>query len=146
MARVVFSVERELPFPADRVFDELIDWKGHAQWVPLTRVAIESGDGGVGTQFVASSGLGPLALADRMRVEALDPVARTVLVKKIGPVLTGVVRLAVVSMGESGSRLDWEEDIRVPALPQFLARPVAAAAAKGFSTSISRLARLLAAS
>lgn len=145
MARVVFSVERELGFPAERVFDELIDWPGHARWVPLTRVSIESGDGGVGTQFVASSGLGPLSLPDRMRVDALDRVERTVLVTKIGPVLTGVVRLAVVPTGESSCRLDWVEDIRVPGLPQSLSRPVAAVAAKGFSASIARLARQLAA-
>lgn len=146
MARVAFTVERDLAFPADRVFEELIDWRGHARWVPLTRVVVESGDGGVGTVFVATSGVGPLALADRMRVDAMDPVTRTVLVTKIGPVLTGVVRLAVAPTGASTSRLDWGEDIRVPVLPQFLARPVAAAAAKGFRMSIDRLAGQLAGS
>ena len=44
------------PCRASVVFDELIDWKGHANWVPLTRVEILSGDGGPGTEFVATSG------------------------------------------------------------------------------------------
>ena len=125
MANVRFTVTRDLPLPATIVFDELVDWKGHANWVPLTRVEILSGDGGPGTEFVATSGLGPLALPDRMRVDELDPVARTVRITKIGPVLTGTVRLSVTSTGDSSSRLEWFEDIRVPVLPQFLAKPVA---------------------
>lgn len=144
MAAVYFRVSRDLDLPARAVFDELVDWRAHAEWVPLTRVRIESGDGGQGTVFVATSGIGPLALPDRMRVDALDPDAMTVRVTKVGPVLTGVVDLTVTALGESRSRLDWVEDIRVPYLPQFLARPVAAAARRGFETSISRMARKLA--
>ena len=144
MANVRFRVTRDLNLPARAVFDELVDWPGHAEWVPLTRVVVESGDGGPGTVFVATSGIGPLALPDRMRVDALDADAMTVRVTKIGPVLTGVVDLSVTSMGDQRCRLDWLEDIRVPVLPQFLARPVAAAARRGFETSITRMAKRLA--
>lgn len=143
MANVRFTVTRDLPLPAQTVFDELVDWKGHANWVPLTRVEILSGDGGPGTEFVATSGLGPLALPDRMRVDELDPDARTVRITKIGPVLTGAVHLSVTSTGDRSSRLEWVEDIRVPVLPQFLAKPVAAAARQGFNTSITKMAKLL---
>lgn len=143
MANVRFTVTRDLPLPATIVFDELVDWKGHANWVPLTRVEILSGDGGPGTEFMATSGLGPLALPDRMRVDELDSVARTVRITKIGPVLTGTVRLSVTSTGERSSRLEWFEDIRVPVLPQFLAKPVGAAARQGFNTSITKMAKLL---
>ena len=93
---------------------------------------------------MATSGIGPLALPDRMRVDELDAEAMTVRVTKIGPVLTGVVHLSVTATGDSSSRLEWVEDIRVPVLPQFLARPVAAAARRGFETSITRMAKLLA--
>ena len=144
MANVRFRVTRDLNLPARAVFDELVDWPGHAEWVPLTRVVVESGDGGPGTVFVATSGIGPLALPDRMRVDVLDADAMTVRVTKIGPVLTGVVDLSVTSMGDQRCRLDWLEDIRVPVLPQFLARPVAAAARRGFETSITRMAKRLA--
>lgn len=146
MANVRFRVTRVLPFAARLVFDELVDWRGHAAWVPLTRVVIESGDGGVGTVFVATSGIGPLALPDRMRVDALDEQGLTVRVTKVGPVLTGVVDLAVAQLDHSRARLDWLEDIRVPYLPQFLAPPVAFAARKGFEASIARMAKRLAVS
>ena len=145
MATVYFTVTRDLPLPARAVFDELIDWKGHAKWVPLTKVQVLKGDGGPGTEFIATSGIGPLALPDRMRVDALDPEAMTVLVTKIGPVLTGVVHLSVTATGEGSSRLEWVEDILVPRMPQFLSKPVAAAARKGFQSSITRMAKLLAA-
>ncbi len=143
MAHVSFTVTRDLPVSADIVFGELIDWRGHARWVPLTRVQVLSGDGGPGTEFVATTGIGPVALPDRMRVDALDPVAMTVCITKIGPLLTGTVQLSVTSTGENTSHLDWVEDIRVPGVPQFLARPVAAATRKGFQMSITRLAALL---
>lgn len=57
--------------------------------------------------------------------------------------LTGLVQLSVTATTETTSRLDWVEDVRVPGIPQFLAKPVAAAARKGFQTSITRLTRLL---
>ena len=131
MANVIFTVTRALALPASVVFDELIDWKGHATWVPLTRVQILSGDGGPGTEF--------------MRVDQLDRTTMTVRITKIGPVLTGVVDLTVTATDAANSRLDWVEDIRVPVLPQFLAKPVAAAARRGFEMSITRMAKLLAA-
>lgn len=143
MAHVVFTVTRDLPLPADAVFGELINWRGHANWVPLTRVRIVAGDGGPGTEFIATSGIGALALPDRMRVDTLDPVAMTVGITKIGPVLTGAVRLSVTATGDRTSRLVWVEDITVPVVPQFLAAPVAAAARRGFDTSITRMARQL---
>ena len=144
MARVQFTVSRNLDIPADRVFAELIDWKAHEDWVPLTKVVIHSGDGGAGTEFTATSGLGPLALPDRMRIDSLDAETMTVHVTKLGPVLTGTVELKVTPTGAMSCRLDWFEDVRVPVLPQFLATPVGAAARQGFTTSIKKMAKKLA--
>ena len=144
MARVRFTVTRDLNLPADAVFAELIDWKAHEDWVPLTKVVIHSGDGGAGTEFTATSGVGPLALPDRMRIDSLDAETMTVRVTKLGPVLTGTVELKVTPTGTSSCRLDWFEDVRVPALPQFLATPVGAAARQGFTTSIKKMAKKLA--
>ena len=144
MARVRFTVTRDLNLPADAVFAELIDWKAHEDWVPLTKVIIHSGDGGAGTEFTATSGLGPLALPDRMRIDSLDAETMTVHVTKHGPVLTGTVELKVTPTGASSCRLDWFEDVRVPVLPQFLATPVGAAARQGFTTSIKKMAKKLA--
>ncbi len=99
------------------------------------------GDGGVGTAFVATTGLGKAALPDRMRVEALDREAMTVHIVKIGPVLTGDVHLAVTASSNTTCELSWVEDVRVPGLPAVLARPVAAAASKAFTSSIGRMAK-----
>lgn len=143
MANVRFTVTRDMPFGAGVVFAELIDWPGHAKWVPLTRVEVLSGDGGPGTVFVATSGIGRIVLPDRMRVEQIDPVAMTVSITKVGP-LTGNVQLSVTATSETTSRLDWVEDIRVPRVPQFLSKIVGAAARSGFQTSITRLTRILA--
>ena len=144
MAQVAFKVTREIALPADRVFAELIDWKAHEDWVPLTKVVIHSGDGGAGTEFTATSGIGPLALPDRMRIDSLDADSMTVYVTKLGPVLTGTVELSVTATGTNSCRLDWFEDVRVPVLPQFLAKPVGAAARRAFTTSIKKMAKKLA--
>ncbi len=143
MAEVTFAVQHEMPHPAKAVFDALVDWPGHADWVPMTRVQVLEGTGGVGTTFVATTGLGPLGLADRMRVTALDPDRMHVQVVKIGPILTGEVTLSVTEAGEAASRVDWVEDIHVPWLPQFAARPVGALASAGFRSSLRRLSRRL---
>jgi hypothetical protein len=141
MARVHFAVQRHLAVSARVAFDELIDWRGHAEWVPMTRVVIEGGDGGAGTTFVATTGLGPLALPDRMRVESLDDQAMRVHIVKIGPVLTGDVHLAVESVGDTACTVVWDEDVRVPVLPQFLAKPVGALARIAFSVSLGAMAK-----
>lgn len=143
MAQVAFRVTRDIPLPASTVFAELIDWQAHADWVPLTKVVIHSGDGGPGTEFTATSGVRPLALPDRMRIDSLDVEAMKVHVSKLGPVLTGIVELSVTSTGTNSCRLDWFEDVKVPVLPQFLATPVGAAARKGFTTSITKMAKKL---
>jgi hypothetical protein len=144
VAHVHVTVTREFALPAPVVFDELVDWRGHADWVPQTRVRIESGDGGPGTVFVATTGVGPLALPDRMRVDALDPEAMTVTLTKIGPVLRGDVELAVARIGPRTSRLRWVEDIEVPVLPQVLAAAVGAATEQGFQRALAHLATRLA--
>ena len=139
MARVHFAVRRHLALPARVAFDELIDWRGHAEWVPMTRVVIEGGDGGAGTTFLATSGLGPLALPDRMRVESLDDQAMRVHIVKIGPVITGDVHLAVESVGDTACTVIWDEDVRMPVLPQFLAKPIGAVARFAFNLAIGTM-------
>jgi hypothetical protein len=141
MARIDFTLRHPVALPARAVFDELVDWRGHAQWVPMTRVVIESGDGGPGTVFIATTGLGPAALPDRMRVESLDPQAMTVRIVKIGPVLRGDVDIAVTEAGPSTCVVIWRENIVLPWLPQLLSGPVAAATRKGFEKSLDRMAR-----
>jgi len=60
---------------------------------------------------------------------------------KIGPVLTGDVRLAVEPVTDDSSDITWDEDVRVPLLPGFLSKPVGAVARKAFEVSIDRMAK-----
>ncbi|MCH9677256.1 MAG: SRPBCC family protein [Actinomycetia bacterium] len=142
-ANVIFKVSKTIAFSADTVFEALADWRGHADWVPLTKVEVLNGDGGPGTEFIATSGLGPLALPDRMRVDTLDREARTSQITKVGPVLTGVVDLTVTEINENSCTVYWVEDVQVPVLPQFLARPVAAAARTAFNQALGRMEKYL---
>lgn len=148
MARVHVEVQHDFPFPADVVFAALVDWPSHADWVPMTKVRIEHGDGGVGTVFVATTGPGPLALPDRMRVDVLDPTARRVCITKIGPVLDGIVEITVRATDERSCTVDWLEDIsirRLTRMPRAIAAPIAAATRQGFRSSLARLSRRVAA-
>lgn len=141
MAQVRFVVNRGLALPARAAFEALIDWRGHADWVPMTRVVVEAGDGGDGTVFVATTGIGPLALPDRMRVEEIDREAMTVRIVKIGPVLSGEVQIGVREVDVDSSEVTWREDIRVPLLPQFLSGAVAALTRVAFEKSLDRMAK-----
>ncbi len=143
MARVEFTARKHLRMPAPAVFGALVDWRGHADWVPMTRVRIEEGDGGEGTVFVATTGLGPAALPDRMRVESLDAQAMTADIVKIGPVLRGDVHIGVAPLSNTTCEVRWHEDITVPGVPSFAAPAVATATRKAFEKSLDRLAKRL---
>lgn len=142
------AITQDMGFPADDVFAALVDWASHADWVPLTRVRIEHGDGGPGTVFVATTGVGVLALPDRMRVEELDNARRSVRITKIGPVLEGNVEIAVEPSGPAASTVNWIEDITVSRmrwLPGPICRVLGLATGRGFVSSLHRLERRLAA-
>jgi hypothetical protein len=114
-----------------------VDWAGHGEWVPLTRVDVADED-----NFVAYSGLGPLVLEDRMRVRSrsFDGTVGEVVVDKLGPVLTGQAICRVHRDG-AGTVITWHETVTVPYLPRVLAPVVGAAAAAGFSVSLRQMAR-----
>jgi hypothetical protein len=126
----------------------LVDWSGHANWIPMTRVDVEPGDPtAVGSRFTATTGLGPLALPDRMEVVHCDwdddSSTGTCEVAKLGPVLRGRAGFTVRPDGD-GTALDWLEDVTVPYTPQFLAPVLGWLGAQGFSAGMRKLAKLLA--
>ena len=129
MAAVTFTVRHDFGAPVRALWDELVDWKGHEAWIPMTRVEVGEGDPtDVGHEFTAWSGLGKLALEDRMRVAECDwddqgQTGRCT-VDKLGPVLTGQAGFTVTGSGGTSS-IEWFEQVEVKYLPAFLA-PVAA--------------------
>lgn len=160
MARVQFNLEYFFDAPAQVVFEELVDWKGHENWIPSTQVEIHtSGDPAApGAEFTAWTGLAlgttigrKLSLQDRMRVESshFDDLTQVgeCKVEKIGPLLTGWAAFTVEQLsGETSSktRMHWVEDVKVPYAPQFVA-PVGAVIGKnGFLFGMRQLEKLLA--
>ncbi|MCC5950811.1 MAG: SRPBCC family protein [Acidimicrobiia bacterium] len=147
MATVQFEVRQPFDAPARAVWDALVDWSGHAEWIPMTRVSVEPGDSTEpGARFTAWTGPGPLALEDRMEVESCDwddelGGGRCV-VRKLGPVLRGRAGFTVLPT-DHGSELRWFEDVTVPLVPQLLSPVVTKLSAAGFRHGMRNLARQL---
>ena len=147
MADVSFTVQYEFSAPARELWDELVDWKAHEAWIPMTRVDDGEGESTeIGHEFIAYSGPGKLALKDHMRViectwDDSSQSGRCV-VEKLGPVLTGTPGFTVDAAG-SGSSIDWFEDVKVPYLPQFLAPLAGKLGAVGFRHGMKRLDQVL---
>lgn len=147
MAHVQFEVRHHFDASSRAVWDELVDWEGHAAWIPMTRMDVETGDPtAVGARFTASTGLGPLALPDRMEVVACDwdddDRSGACEVSKLGPVLRGRAGFEIRPDGD-GAVLDWFEDVTVPYTPQFLAPVLGWMGAAGFRAGMRKLAKLL---
>ena len=142
MSTVKFRVRLSLRASADALWRELVDWQGHGRWIPATEVVVHSGDGSVGTEFTATSGLGPFQLPDRMRVVELDGAAMRAEVLKLGPRLTGPARFSLKPT-EGGTSLLWEEEVEARALPQGLAPVAGWLGALLFTAAILRLERQL---
>ncbi len=143
MTNVAFTVSVPLDKPAREVWKALVDWESHGTWIPATQSRILEGDGGLGSVFEAISGIGPLALVDRMRVIAFDTAVMQAEVEKIGPVLHGTAGFTVHAQGEHACTVEWAETVAVPVLPR-LAAPVAAyIGGRLFAWSLRRLGRHL---
>ena len=148
MAPVSFNVVHDFDAPPRALWDELVDWKAHEAWIPMTRMELDPGDPtAVGATFTAFTGLGPLALEDRMRVAECDwdeaSESGICVVDKLGPVLSGRAGFTV-SATPDGSRIDWFEDVEVKYLPGFVAPVAARIGASGFRQGMKRLAKALA--
>lgn len=156
MAHVHFELTHDFAASPQVVWDELVDWKGHEEWIPSTDVEVhrDGDENGIGAEFTAWSGPAPttsigrkLSLEDRMRVDEMDFDAAagtgSCRVSKLGPVLTGWAAFTVEPAG-AGTRMVWIEDVKVPYAPQFLAPVFAKLGVAGFSFGMKRLGKLLA--
>lgn len=147
MAHVEFRVRHDFGVPARRLWDALVDWEAHAGWIPMTRMEVEPGDPtAVGARFTAFTGVGRLALEDRMEIVTCDWDDATssgeCTVDKLGPVLSGHAGFTVMPT-PTGSAIEWLEDVDVRHLPGFLAPVAAKIGAIGFRQGMKRLARRL---
>jgi carbon monoxide dehydrogenase subunit G len=140
---MVFGVD--VPAPAAQVWAAVVDWEQQGRWLPLTRVeVVEPGPGGgLGTKLVARTGLGRLAVADRMTVTEWEPPRRA-RVTKTGRVLRGSAWFEVRPLGEAACRLVWGEALTPPPVGP-LSRPAGLVLGLGtrafFAVALRRFAR-----
>lgn len=121
---MAFTVLRHTPLPPDLAWASVTDLAEHTHDVPLTDVVVPEGGLVLGAEVVARTRLGPLAVADRMLVTAVEPGRRLRLVK-VGRLLHGWADITVLPDPESpgGARVEWVEELWLPGLRR-LTRPV----------------------
>lgn len=147
MANVHFTVRHHFDHPPRMVWNELVDWAGHAKWIPATRVNVEAGDPlAVGARFTAWTGFGPLSLEDRMELVRLDwddaSTSGSCEVAKLGPILEGRAGFTIEPDGD-GTMLEWLEDVTIRYVPSFLSPVFSKIGALGFAQGMRSLAKLL---
>lgn len=119
--RAELTVPVDVNVPVAVLWDVVTDWEGQSEWMLGTRVAVTSGDGrSVGTELRAVTGVGPLGVADTMRItEWTEPAsgesgARRVVVTHTGAVVRGDGVFAVEELGPARSRFHWSELLELP--------------------------------
>ncbi len=106
-----FEVVRTVHADRDRVFAVVADFRAHGDYIPLTTIHAGQEAIGPGWRFTGRTGVGPVALIDRMEVTRWEP-GRGFRVDKLGPVLDGWGELHLSADGPD-TRLVWRERIVV---------------------------------
>ncbi|WP_250038383.1 SRPBCC family protein [Paractinoplanes maris] len=147
-----FTVVQEVRAPASAVWATLVDWPRHGDWAPLTAVRTVAGrPEGVGAEFVARTGVGPLAFDDPMTVVSWQPpegdspgarLGRCEVVKS-GRVVHGRAWFTVTPLPDGRSRVVWYEDVTVSPrrLTRFVRPLLSVAGRVGFAATLRALAR-----
>jgi hypothetical protein len=130
--------------PAEKVFAAFVDWERQGEWIPLTKVRIISGDGGVGTPIEAVTSIGPAVLRDEMRIDRVD-APYEVRVVHCGRLLRGPGVLRCTPLAGDRTQLVWHEWFQLPTgVAGRVARPVMWPGSKlSLSYALRRLARLV---
>jgi uncharacterized protein YndB with AHSA1/START domain len=138
---VILSASAEIDAPAEVVFEAAVDWPAQARWMPLTRVAVTSGDGrSVGTTVVARTGVGPAAAFDPMVVDVWQPPHRCE-VRHEGRIVRGRGVFRVEPLAHNRSRFTWEEHLPDRGGYAQLARLSARVNRAFFGVAVRRFAR-----
>jgi hypothetical protein len=146
MAEVVVRVDVAAPTRA--VWEKLVDWRTHHEWMVLTKVEpTTQAQDDVGAGIVGVTGIGPVVFRDPMTVTGWQPppadparcqVAHT------GNLVKGAGAFEVEST-PGGSRVVWSEWVQLPfgllgEVGWLVVRPVAALFLR---VSLHRLAKLV---
>jgi carbon monoxide dehydrogenase subunit G len=114
-----FDLVRRVPADPERTFEVFADFRRHGDFIPMTTITADDGPPRPGWRFTAVSGLGRLALVDRMEVGVWNP-PHEFRIDKLGPMLDGWAHVHVIP--EAGqTRVVWRE--RIVVRPAVLGRP-----------------------
>jgi hypothetical protein len=138
MTTVAASVE--IDATVDRCWAVLTDWVGQSEWLPMTTVQIESGDGELGTRLLARSGVGPAAIVDPMVIDVWAPPNRCEVVHE-GRIVTGRGVFLVDRVTDSRTKVTWEEQLDSTGLRQVVDRAAARPTRAMLGVALRRLQR-----
>ena len=119
----LFVVQQDTPLDVAEAWRRLTDWPQHARFVPLTSIKVTTAQPtGVGTVFVARTGIGRAGFDDPMEIVVWQPPAAgrpgECRIEKRGRVMIGWAELSVAPIAD-GARATWREEITVAKLPKF---------------------------
>src|SRR5436309_1256575 len=100
----LFTVSQDTDLSPEQAWSRLVDWPAHGRHVPLTSVRVTTPAAeGVGTVFVARTGLGPAGFDDVMEVTQWRPPAGgqpgKCRIEKRGKVMLGWAEFTVAPRG-----------------------------------------------
>ncbi|MGP9022109.1 SRPBCC family protein [Streptomyces sp. BR1] len=139
----LFRIERRTELSCGEAWRRLTDWPRHSGSVPLTRISVATPPPtGVGTVFVARTGIGRLAFEDPMEVVVWEPPQAQrpgrCRLEKRGRVVIGWAEIEVrPGPSGTGARLVWREDLRVRGLPRALHALIAPAGRLVFGRALT---------
>lgn len=107
-----FELTRTMAGDPEQVFAVVADLPAHGDYLPLTRIEHDRSEIGPGWSFTGYSGVGPLALIDRMQVTRWEPPHRFA-IRKRGPVLLGWAEVEFTGQPDHTTLVQWREDILV---------------------------------
>ncbi|MEU3277607.1 SRPBCC family protein [Streptomyces antibioticus] len=143
---VTFQLERTVPLPLEEAWRRLTEWHRHGDVVPLTRVTVVTPPPTrEGTVFVARTGVGPLAVDDRMEVTVWCPpegdepgLCR---LEKRGRIVRGWAEIEVRPGPGGRARVIWREELRVRPLPSAADPLLGSASRRMYGHAVNRLLR-----
>jgi uncharacterized protein YndB with AHSA1/START domain len=134
---VSFSLRRHIAAAPSSVWESLVDWSGHADWMPRTTVEVSDAARCAPAaepdveSFTMFARVGPFVVEDRLavRIKTFDGARGTCQLDRLGPTVHGSVRFVVEPL-HGGTVIEWRESVEV-ALPGWLnwSAPVARRAA-----------------
>ncbi|MBO7934690.1 MULTISPECIES: SRPBCC family protein [Streptomyces] len=143
---VTFQLERTVPLPLEEAWRRLTEWHRHGDVVPLTRITVVTPPPTrEGTVFVARTGVGPLAVDDRMEVTVWCPpegdepgLCR---LEKRGRIVRGWAEIEVRPGPGGRARVIWREELRVRPLPSAADPLLGSASRRMYGQAVNRLLR-----